>query len=205
MKTKILCVCGWLGLTAIASGQSATGSINFFNSTGTKVSLSSWNGDLGYMPATPGLFRFQLFIAPEGTVSPWTFTPTQVFGTNQASEGRFSGGALRLVEGVQAGDRRAILVRGWSASLGQTYTEAKVNFDSGLAGFLGESSIAPSFVFGGFDGVGTIPTSPAFGGAYGIQNGFTLFGIPEPTTLSLMATMFPTLFIWRRKNQAIQV
>lgn len=163
------------------------GQINFLNSAVTPVSLSNaLTGTVSLMPGTLGGFKFQLFVAPAGTTDPFQFTATNIKGTNLPAAGRFFGGVNQVVFDIEAGETRSILVRGWSSSLGDDYAQALLNWGPYSNGFLGESAIAPNFIFAGFDGTGPLPPSPAFGGSFGIQTGFTLVGVPEPATGTLI-------------------
>jgi hypothetical protein len=153
----------------------AQGLINFLNSSGTLITISSNGYPAVAMPGgQPGTYRFELFIAPAGTLNPASFTATGLIATNLAAAGRLNGGTQLHVPGVALGGTAAILVRGWSANLGSNYASALVAWQNFEPGYLGESSIAPNFLFGGDGGNGTVPTSPAFGGASGIQSGFVL-------------------------------
>ncbi len=185
MKANLILLCLVLGLNANA--QPGPGTINFFNNANTHITLFNTGlGNLGSIPPNAGEFRFELFIAPVGTSNPLQFTSTGIFGTNQASPGRFTGGGQVAVPGVFGGEHRAILVRGWSSWLGNDYETARSNWDPFFNGYLGESLIAPDFIFGGFDGTSPYPTSTAFGGSWGIQSGFALVGVPEPTSAALL-------------------
>jgi hypothetical protein len=198
MKKVLIAV----GLAALVSSASAQGLINFFNSAATQVHLydSATDTDLGTTPAVAGQYYFQLFTAPAGTATDAGFTGT-IYATNQASAGRFNGGVNAQVPGAPAGSTAAILVRGWSASYGATYAEALAAWNAGAPGYLGSSAIAPNFVLGGFDGTGTIPTSPAFGGSFGIQTGFQLASpVPEPTSIVLAGLGAASLLMFRRRK-----
>jgi len=191
-----------LALVAATSGAFAQGLISFLNSASTLVTLSSNSVNLGSTPTTLGQFRYELFVAPAGTLTPASFVSTGIIGTNQASAGRFTGGANLSVAGAPAGSTRAILVRGWSTGLGANYSSALVNYNLGLGGFLGESAIGANFILGGFDGVGTIPTLPAFG-ANQIATGFALTysPVPEPSSMALAGLGAASLLIFRRRNK----
>jgi hypothetical protein len=197
MKKLLIAV----GLAALVSSANAQGLINFLNNATTLVTLRDGQGnDLGSIPNVAGQYYFQLFVAPAGTTDVGTFVGT-IYGTNQASAGRFSGGVNVGVAGAPAGSTRAILVRGWSASYGADYAAALAAWTAGTPGYLGTSPIALNFVLGGFDGTGTIPTSPAFGGAFGIGSGFALSApVPEPSSIALAGLGAASLLLFRRRK-----
>lgn len=193
-----------VGLAALVTSAGAQGLINFFNSPATLITLRDDQGNsLGNMPGVAGQYYFQLFVAPAGTSTDGALFQPSIMGTNQASAGRFSGGANVGVAGAPAGQTRAILVRGWSASYGADYAAALAAWNSGVVGYMGSSVVAPNFVFGGFDGIGTIPTSPAFGGSFGIQGGFALAApavVPEPSSMVLAGLGAASLLLFRRRK-----
>lgn len=187
-------------LLTLGANSKAQGLIHFVNTPTTLITTSFLEVDLGPIPPIAGQYYFQLFVAPVGTVDISQFLPTSVQGTNLASAGRFSGGMSVAVPGVLAGSTMAILVRGWTATLGSDYDTAYNNSGGGLDGDIGVSDIAPNFVFGGFDGSVTTPTSAAFGGANGIQRGFDIGFIPEPSTAALTALGALALFGRQRRK-----
>lgn len=199
MRRLILSTICAFALGVNAFGQ---GTINFGNSSSTLVTLfNDWLGPVGPIPeGIPGQFRFQLFIAPAGTLNSTQFVPTNVQGTNVSTAGRFTGGNGLVVSGAPAGGTGAILVRGWSSNLGTDYAEAINNWNLGMLGYIGTSDIAPNFMWGGDPGTGIHPTSFAFGGTSGIQTGFFLFGIPEPSALALSSLGLVLLAMLRRRN-----
>jgi hypothetical protein len=188
-------------ILTLGANAKAQGLINFFNSAATLITRSTANG-LEPLPPIAEQYYFQLFLAPAGSGYDATFTPVNVIGTNQAAAGRFSGGAGVAVLGATAGSTMAILVRGWSASLGADYATAWDNFQTGVPGGIGSSEIAPNFVFGGFDGIGPIPASPAFGGPFGIQRGFVIGQLlPEPSATALALPSLVALVFSRRRQR----
>jgi hypothetical protein len=173
-QTAIIAILVALALNC-GTGAFAQGLINFVNSSSFLINISS-NAVITPTPAgVPGTYRYELFIAPAGTVNPASFTATGVIATNTSVAGRLSGGSGRAVPGVPLGGVAAILVRGWSANLGSTYAAALTAYQT-TSGYIGTSIIAPNFQFGGDGGSGNIPSSPAFGGAFGITSGFILYG-----------------------------
>jgi hypothetical protein len=207
MKKTLVAVVFSIALAA--NSYADLGRINFLNSFATRIALhNTILGDMGFTPTNSGGFKYQLFVAPAGTTDPLLFTATNVKGTNLISTGaagRFLGGFNLEVNGVQAGEMRSILVRGWSSYLGDDYATAKDNWDPFFNGYLGESSIAPNFIFGGFDGSGPIPASPAFGGSFGIQSGFTLVGVPEPAAGTILILGTTIIFRGLRRKKTVGI
>ncbi len=197
-----------LGLAALVSSSQAQGTLNFVNAAATIITLSSNTVFLGTAPNALGGFRYELFIGPAGTVNPNLLTATGVIATNTATAGRFSAGSNLAIPGMPAGGTSAIMVRGWSSNLGANYAAAKINWDLGLAGFLGQSAVAPNFLTGGGTPI-AILASPVFGGASGIvplsgTTGFTMFHsapVPEPTSMALAGIGAASLLIFRRRNK----
>ena len=74
-----------LSLAAIVSSSQAQGLINFFNSASTLVTLSSNAVNIGSTPTTLGQFRYELFVAPQGTLTSGSFVSGGIIGTNQGA------------------------------------------------------------------------------------------------------------------------
>jgi hypothetical protein len=195
-----------IGLAALVSSSQAQGLINFLNSSTTLVTVSSNGVSLGTTPVTLGGYKYELFSAPAGTATASAFLASGLIATNtaQAGGGRFIGGNGVAIPGRALGGTCAILIRGWSANLGNTYAEALAN-QNALGGYLGESAIALNFLLGGDGGAGNVPTSPAFGGSSGIQGGFVLnWGggviVPEPSSMVLAGLGAASLLFFRRRK-----
>ena len=198
MKKVLAALC----LTALITSSQAQGLINFLNSATTLVTLNSNLVNLGSTPAASlGSFRYELFSAPAGTLTPASFVSSGIIGTNLSTAGRFNGGNGLAIPGRLLGGTAAILIRGWSTALGSTYSQAIANYGI-IPGFLGESAIAPNFLLGGDGGAGNVPTSPAFGGSSGIQSGFALVyaPVPEPTSMALAGIGAAAMVIFRRRK-----
>ena len=132
-----------IGLAALVSSSQAQGLINFLNSSTTLVTLSNGVVNLGSTPAgVPGTFRYELFVAPAGTLTPGSFVTTGLIATNLTTAGRLNGGNNLIAPGVPLGSTRAILIRGWSANLGANYATALANYLADVGGYLGQSAIA---------------------------------------------------------------
>ncbi len=192
-----------IGLAALVSSSQAQGLINFLNSSTSLVTLSSNGVSMGSTPTTLGGYRYELFSAPAGTATSSAFVASGLIATNTAQAGRFVAGNGLAIPGQPLGGTCAILVRGWSANLGNNYAQALAN-QAALGGFIGESSIALNFLLGGDGGAGNIPTSPAFGGSSGIQGGFVLnYGggiVPEPSSMVLAGLGAASLLLFRRRK-----
>jgi hypothetical protein len=196
-----------IGLIAMVTSSQAQGLVNFLNSSTTLITLTDArqaNPNLGALPAgVPGTFRFELFRAAAGTSTDVGFIATGLIATNITTAGRLIGGNGLAVPGTSLGGTAALLVRGWSANLGTTYAEALVNYNAGVGGFLGSSSIAANFLLGGDGGAGNIPTSPVFGAsANQITSGFALnySPVPEPSSMVLAGLGAASLLLFRRRK-----
>jgi hypothetical protein len=77
----------------------------------------------------------------------------------------------------------SFFVAGWSSSLGHDWNQQWLNGKFGALGYFGISSVATG-VSGGPD-LPPWPPLPLFGGPTGIQTGFVLSPVPEPSVLSL--------------------
>jgi hypothetical protein len=196
-----------IGLAAMVASASAQGLVNFLNSSTTLITLTDGRQavpNLGPLPAgVAGTYRFELFRAPAGTSTDVGFVSTGLIATNIATAGRIIGGNGLAIPGTALGGTAALLVRGWSSNLGATYAEAFANWNAGVGGFLGSSSIAATFLLGGDGGAGNIPTSPVFGAsANQIQSGFALAyaPIPEPSSMALAGLGAASLLLFRRRK-----
>ena len=197
-----------IGLAALVTSSQAQGLLNFVNAAATVVGLVSNAVDIGTTPATLGGFRYEIFRGSQGNLNPALMIATGAIGTN-TSAGRFVGGNSLAVPGAPLGASAAMMVRGWSANLGANYATALVN-STILGGYIGESAIAPNFQFGGDPGTGFIPSSPVFGGAFGIvpqsgTRGFSLTYVPvvitpEPTSMALAGIGAAAMVIFRRRK-----
>src|SRR5262249_15326950 len=90
-------------------------------------------------------------------------------------------------------------VVGWSSNEGPTFNPAWLT-GSGFGypfSYFGVSSIGTGFA-GGATSTGLLPNLNIFGGATGIQTGFTLRPIPEPSGMALAAFGAALLMIFRR-------
>ena len=193
----LFCFCASV---AAASGQ---GLINFFNNATTLVSVGNVCGLNCTINGSPGSFYFALLTSPAGANG---FTFAGVYATNQVVAGRFNGGAGVAVPGWAPGTARDFEVAGWSASMGHDFNPAWLtgNFGAGPFGFFGVSGIGTG-VAGGTTSSASLPPLNIFGGASGIQNGFSLYSplIPEPSSLSLSALGAAVFLILRRKRPTL--
>jgi len=187
-----------LCLSALSTGAFAQGLVNFFNNANTLVSSGATTQTATAISGNPGAYYFALLTSPVGAN---TFTFANVLGTNQASLGRFNGGASVQVAGWAAGTARDFEVAGWDSSLGATFNPAWLTTKP--AGFFGTSALGTG-QSGGFNGTGTLPNLNIFGGATGIQTGFALTGggsvVPEPSSMALAGLGAAALFIFRRRK-----
>lgn len=183
-----------LCLSALSTGAFAQGLINFFNSGTTLVSSGQTASSATAIPGVAGTFYFALLTAPTNSS---TFTFANVYGTNQAVAGRFTGGANIAVSGWAAGTTMQFEVAGWSSDLGTTFNSSWLTSHPST-GFFGVSSVA-SGASGGFNGTGTLPNLNIFGST-AIASGFALTGIPEPSSMALAGLGAAALLIFRRRK-----
>jgi len=189
-----------LSLAVLTSGAFGQGLINFINSSATLVTV---DGTAQVFPG--GTYRYAVFTAPVGTANASAFTLAGggVYATNQATAGRIFGGNGLAVSGWAPGQTLAFLVRGWSASTGATWAEVSQYYVNGSwtgPGYFGQSAIAAGGVAGGFDGVGNLPNLNLFGGSQGLQAGFNMTAVPEPSSMVLAGLGAASLLLFRRRK-----
>jgi len=180
-------------------GQSLTGGVSGLtqNSTASPAGYiyallsKSWDGSSALSTAT-------LANVLSGG---WTFAAS---GTNALAGGSIGGGASAATAGsvMPTGANNQFVVVGWSATL------LGINTYSAFASALQNSS----FASGGFVGISSTgsglgsasPPETIFGGATGIQSGFTLYSttpVPEPGTIALASLGALGLLAFRRRNK----
>jgi hypothetical protein len=123
-------------------------------------------------------------------------TATFTTGAAEAARGYITGttgGGTRTLDGVAGGSQATVQIRAWSASLGQTWDAALNAWRSGAPGVLGGS------------GVFNIPTGNpplvAPSALTGVNPGFFLNPVPEPSTIALgILGGLGTLLLFRRRK-----
>jgi len=186
--------------------------------TGPGASVGSQTGLQGTSGALPQGFYYALLMQPYAggaTNNPtastvlsggWLYTGTGA--TNALGAGRLSGGATAGTtqnDGVGSGNQ--FIVVGWSSNVATNGLAGWLTVSNCLAagswstlnggiGYFGVSTVGT--------GVGQPNTSPEqlFGGATGIQSGFTLFAVPvpEPSTMALAGLGGLSLLLFRRRK-----
>jgi hypothetical protein len=195
MKKLALTLC----LAALTTGAFAQGLVNFNNNATTLVSAGG-----ATTPTTAGAYYYGLFTAPLGTTDYNAFTFAGLYGTNQATAGRFSGGVNQPITGWAPGTSRSFYVLGWSAEYGRDAQGALSILNAGFGpvpGFAGHSIIA-SGVGGGFDGTANLPALALFT-TLTINQGWNMAAIPvipEPTSFALAGFGAAALLIFRRRK-----
>jgi len=189
-----------LGLSALATGAFAQGTVVFFPAPST-LSSATINGVQAATSGAAGSYYYGLLTSATPTGA---FTFTGNYATNLAVAGYFGSPAAITVNGWAAGATMSYEVAVWSKSLGATFQAGWLtgNF-GGLSGNFGLSAVAT----GASGGLGT-PATPAFnlfGGANGIQNGFNAASVgggavPEPTSMALAGLGAAALLIFRRRK-----
>jgi hypothetical protein len=182
----------WVWLCTMTLASYGQGLVNFFNNSATLVSAATWATPPVAINGPAGSFYFALLTSPVGANN---FTFSGFYGTNQIVPGRFNGGVGVQVAGWSPGTARDFKVAGWYQSLGATFNPSWLT--SYPAPF-GISSIGTG-VAGGFNGTGVLPNAAIFGGPTGIQNGFVVFGIPEPKGAYLLFAGFAVCLVFQRR------
>jgi len=183
-----------LCLSAMATGAFAQGLINFANSPTTLVSANI-GGNTAAISGAAGSYYFGLLTSPTGGAGTWTFSGLYATNLVNSTGGRFSGGNGVAVPNWAAGTTQSYEVAAWSSALGHDFNPTwLVNAPGGLFGV----SAVGTGVAGG--GAQSLPTMQLFGGATGIQAGFTLTAVPEPTSMALAGLGAAALLIFRRRK-----
>lgn len=172
---------------ASAFGQ---GQVVFAN---TSTTLLSTNSATGNGPLTGSLqWRIGLYIAPDGTVNPASFTLVAVATNSGISAGRFAYPVSPLVINGNTGEPIAFQIRAWQLSAGTTYENA-------LTGFRGQSAIGrvtpgttgpTPTLFGPSDYVGQLTTG------FALTSGV----IPEPSSIALGLLGLGAIALFRRRK-----
>jgi len=189
-----------LCLSAMTTGAFAQGLINFNNSSTTLISANI-GGNVATLSGASGSYLFGLLTSASAT-GPFTFA--SVYGTNlvNTTGGRFTGGNGVPVNGWAPGATMFYEIASWSTAGGVvTFNSAWVKADgtvgTSLPSLFGVSAIG-SGVAGG--GANSLPPLPLFGGVSGLTQGFTLQGVPEPTSMALAGLGAAALLIFRRRK-----
>jgi hypothetical protein len=174
MKKAIIAVASLLvSLSAFAQGQ-----VNFNThiTSGTIIDARVFKPD-GTTAETAGFG--QLFIVGAGNVYT-PLTPAGAFKTSAGGAGYINAGAATAPAGFGNGTTVSVVLRAWEGSAGSTFDTAQIKGES--------APISVTLV--------EAPGTP--NDLVGLQ-GFTLTGVPEPTTLALGAIGLGALLIRRRK------
>jgi hypothetical protein len=180
MKRKLMTLSLSLGATTIL----AQGIVDFYNTSTTLVS-SGPAGQETVISGPPGAYYFGLLIAPPGSSQLSQFTFSGLYATNivPSIPGQVFGGYSVRVPNWVAGTSMSFLVAGWSASLGHDWSPQWTSGVFAGSGEFGLSSIGTGT--SGALGAPPLSPSPMFGGLSGIQTGWDLSPVPEPSVLGL--------------------
>ncbi len=190
---KVITFLALFGYVVYASGQ---GSIAFLNNSLTLITTNSAPGSATAPISAPGNFYFALFSAPAGTLDPSIFSFTGAYATNRALDmpGRFNGGLVTFPNINPV----SLVIRGWSANIGPTYSDATNYLANPLFdAWYGESQIATVMPQGG-----GFPAPSPFGFNPGQVPGFNLnmySAVPEPSSVVLGILGGAALFFFRRR------
>jgi hypothetical protein len=199
MKTLIAFI-GLLVCELFALGQ---GSVIFANTSSTLISTNAIVGGpaAGIISGGVRSYYFSLFTASLDTIDPSLFTFTGHYATNIATSGRLGSAIAVAIPNAQELTTVAMLVRGWSANIGVTYS-AVTNYLSNpsFAGWYGESAIA-NVTLGALD----VGSPLLFGTTVGRIPGFTLemYTVPEPSSLVLVGLGVAALWFFCRRSASL--
>jgi len=198
MKRGSITGLGLLTSALLAYGQ---GQVIFVNTSSTLITTNAAPGAAASGPISDpaGSYYFALFVAPPGTVDTSTFTFAGAYGTN-TTLGRFNGDQPSI-SGYPPGSTVALLVRGWSATIGtDLIAVSKYLSNPTFTAHYGESQIANLIL-----GSGTLPVPSLFGTFQGTGlnqiPGFNLdmYSIPEPSSCVLAIFASGALLVFRSR------
>jgi len=185
-------------ITALAAVASLSaygqGSVNFANSTATRVILQNADGTTTFAP-TGSRFAIELVAAPDGTpTDAFQFAATRVGQTATffPVAGQFSAGGRTALNVTPAGGFGLFQVRVWETANGVDYNDSVLRG----VGFAGQSGILrvdtgdPT----------TTPPGPAGSLLTGGLASFTVSAVPEPSTIALGLLGIGTLLMLRRRK-----
>ena len=177
-----------LGVSLLLPGSTtfAQGTVVFVNSPTTLVSVGG-AGQSALISGPPGSYYFALLIAPPGTADASQFAFTGVYATNTATPGRIGPSSYTpSVPGWPVAVDMSFLVAGWSSSLGHDWNQQWMSASFGAFGYFGFSTIGIGTTGGPGAGGPPVADLNLFGGL-GIQTGWNLDPVPEPSTVVLLA------------------
>lgn len=164
-----------------------------FATFNTAVNAPITNGLTGALATGSGYYA-QLFYGPAGAVESalvsLTNAPATLSAAGYVTTG--SGGGTRYTQDAVVAPGSALFqVRAWTAALGNNWTTALANWQSGAnpTAVLGKSNIIPVTTT-------VAPTPPAL--LAGLQ-GFSLQPVPEPSVIALGALGLAAILYRRRK------
>ena len=168
----------------LAEQTPGQGTVTFMNGPGTLISAGA-SGQQTAIAGPAGSYYFGLLIASPGITEPTQFMFSGIYATNVGTPfpGQINGGESIGVPGWAFTSTMSFFVAGWSSSLGHDWNQQWLASQFGAPGYFGVSSIATGT--SGGPGLPPYVPLPLFGGPTGIQTGFDLLPVPEPSVLSL--------------------
>ncbi|HEY0548529.1 MAG TPA: PEP-CTERM sorting domain-containing protein [Verrucomicrobiae bacterium] len=192
-----------LGLIVLPAALFAQGTVNFANSSTTRITTNSTAqpppGQLANVAGnTQTGFTVGLYIAPQGTTDPNAFQlmgpTTPSFGA--LAPGQFNGnppGGQFFVVSNNTGQAIAFQVRAWSTFAGTTYETAR-NVQNAYRGWSAIGEVTPA--------TGLVLTPNLFGTGAGQIGGFVLTPntVPEPSSIALGLLGLGAIALFRRRK-----
>lgn len=188
MKKVILTIA--LAVTAaVAYGQ---GTIQFANSTLTRVRMEDPVGTFVQVPTTANLINYGVFWS---TTQDGTYTlALPVVGNSTTSAGIIPGGNNYALTGTEASTAYWLYVAGWTASFGNDWQSAMTQ------GTWWGTTDKRQVMLGPAAGPGTVIWQSASGTNPNRFLPLVLHPVPEPSTLAIVGLGMASLLIFRRKS-----
>ncbi len=191
MKLQILVV--FAALVVAPSSVKAQGTIQFLNSTLSKIRAADWDGtSMGDAPVGTYVGVFYGASADSLTLADATVRMT--------APGLFNGGVVYALPNTSPGQTVFLKVAAWFNALGETPSLARQGVNSPGITCYGESAVVATTALGPTAGPGTVVWQAASGTNPNRVKPFVIVGeCPEPSAYALVGCGLGALFLRRRR------